>query len=123
MLTRAIQWQRDELRRDPSGDIERLISGSAIIYGHEEMSKEKRTNYLEAEFPYKWGDIKKLLGGGTEYNRAAIQRLYGRQYQDISEDLISMGVLERTTRKGEATFSVPFLYRRGLDCTQRFVGS
>jgi hypothetical protein len=64
MLTRAIQWQRDELRRDPSGDIERLISGSAIIYGHEEMSKEKRTNYLEAEFPHKWGDIKKLLGGG-----------------------------------------------------------
>lgn len=122
LLTRAIQWQRDELRRDPRGDVERLISGPAIIYGHEEMSKEKRTNYLEAEFPHKWDEIKKLVGGGTEYSRLAIQRLYGKKHQDISEDLILMGVLERTTRKGESTFRVPFLYRRGLDCTQRFVG-
>jgi hypothetical protein len=85
------------------------------------MSKEKRTSYLEAEFSHKWGEIKKLVGGGTEYSDAAIRRLFGKRHQDAAEDLISMGVLERTTRGGKQTFRVPFLYRHGLDCTQRFV--
>jgi len=123
LLTRAIQWQRDAFRRDPSEKTERLISASAIVYGLEEMSKEKRSNYLEAEFPHKWVEIKKLLGGGTEYSEAAMRRLFGKQHQDAAEDLISMGVLERATRGGEHTFRVPFLYRYGLDCTQRYVAS
>jgi hypothetical protein len=123
LLTRAIQWQRDAFRRDPSGETERLISAPAIIYGLEEMSKEKRTTYLEAEFPHKWDTIKQLIAGGTEYSEAAMQRLFGKKNQDATEDLISVGVLERATKKGVHTFRVPFLYRRGLDCTQRFVAS
>jgi hypothetical protein len=123
LLTRAIQWQRDEFRRDQSGETERLISGPAISYGLEEMSKEKRTTYLEAEFPHKWDAIKKLIGGGTEYSDAAIHRLFGRKYQDAAEDLISMGVLERATKRGVLTFRVPFIYRRALDCTQKFVAA
>jgi hypothetical protein len=88
------------------------------------MSKEKRTNYLEAEFPHKWGEIKKLLGGGTEYSSGAMQRLFGKRYQTAVEDLICIGVLERRTKKGGAqTFRVPYLYRHGLDCTQRFVAT
>ena len=121
LLTRAIQWQRDEYRRDQSGTTDRLISGPAISYGLEEMSKEKRTTYLEAEFPHKWDAIRKLIGGGTEYSDTAIHRLFGKKYQDSAEDLISMGVLERGTRRGVQTFRVPFIYRRALDCTQRFV--
>jgi hypothetical protein len=123
LLTRAIQWQRDAFRRDPTQGTEELISGSAIIYGLEEMSKEKRTNYLEAEFPHKWAEIKKLIGGGTEYSAAAMQRLFGKRYQTATDDLISMGVLERATKGGQQTFRVPYLYRRGLECTQRFVAS
>jgi hypothetical protein len=122
LLTRAIQWQRDEYRRDQSGQTERLISGPAIVYGLEELSKEKGTTYLEAEFPHKWDAIKKLIGGGTEYSTAALQRLFGRKHQDITEDLISMGVLERTKRE-VPTFRVPFVYRRALDCTQKFIGT
>jgi hypothetical protein len=68
LLTRAIQWQRGAFRRAPTEETDQLISGSAITYGLEEMSKEKRTNYLEAEFPHKWVEIKKLVGGGTEYS-------------------------------------------------------
>ena len=123
LLTRAIQWQRDEFRRDHTAETERLISGPAIIYGLEEMSKEKGTTYLEAEFPHKWDVIKKLIGGGTEYSDAAIHRLFGRKYQDAAEDLISMGIFERATRRGVHTFRVPFIYRRALDCTQKFVAS
>jgi hypothetical protein len=123
LLTRAIQWQRDAFRRAPTEETEQLISGSAITYGLEEMSKEKRTNYLEAEFPHKWVEIKKLVGGGTEYSSSAMQRLFGKKYQNAIEDFISIGVLERTTRSGELTLRVPFLYRHGLDCTQRFVAN
>ncbi len=123
LLTRATQWQRDGYKRDHGGQTPRLISGQAIIYGLEEMSKEKRTTYLEAEFPHKWDTIKKLIGGGTEYSDAAIHRLFGRKYQDAVEDLVSMGVLERRAKRGVQTFRVPFIYRRALDCTQRFVAA
>ncbi len=122
-MTRAIQWQRDAFRRDPTGGAEQLILAPAITYGLEEMSKEKRTNYLEAEFPHKWGEIKKLVGGGTGYSATAMQRLFGKKYQAAAEDLVSIGVLERATSGGEQTFRVPFLYRHGLDCTQRFVAT
>jgi hypothetical protein len=100
LLTRAIQWQRDTFRRDPTEETEQLISAPAILYGLEEMSKEKRTNYLEAEFPHKWGEIKKLVRGGTEYSSDAMQRLFGKKYQSAVEDLISIGVLERRATKG-----------------------
>jgi hypothetical protein len=123
LMTRAIQWQRDAFRRDPTGETEQLIFAPAITYGLKEMSKEKRANYLEAEFPHKWGEIKKLVGGGTGYSAVAMQRLFGKKYQAATEDLISIGVLERATRAGEQTFRVPFLYRHGLDCTQRFVAT
>ncbi len=123
LITRAIQWQRDAFRRAPTEATDELISGSAIIYGLEEMSKEKRTNYLEAEFPHKWSEIKKLVGGGTEYSAAAMQRLFGKRHQVTIEDLISIGALERATKAGEHTFRVPFLYRHGLECTQRFVAT
>jgi hypothetical protein len=121
LLTRAIQWQRDAFRRNRPGTTEKLITAPAIIYGLEELSKEKRTTYLEAEFPHKWEMIKKLLGGGTEYSEPAINRLLGKKHQAAAEDLISVGVLERGTKRGKPTFRVPFLYRRGLECTQRFV--
>ena len=101
LLTRAIQFQRDQFRRDQRGTTERLITGSAIIYGHQEMSKEKRTMYLQAEFPHKWETIGKLIGGGTEYNEAAMNRLFGKKRDVAVEDLLSMGVLERATKDGK----------------------
>jgi hypothetical protein len=121
LLTRAIQWQRDAFRQNRPGTTAQLITAPAIIYGLEELSKEKRATYLEAEFPHKWDMIQKLIGGGTEYTEQAINKLFGKKHQGAAEDLISVGVLERGTKKGKTTFRVPFLYRRGLECTQRFV--
>jgi hypothetical protein len=121
LLTRAIQWQRDAFRQNRPGTTAQLITGPAIIYGLEELSKEKRATYLEAEFPHKWDMIQKLIGGGTEYSEQAINKLFGKKNQSAAEDLISIGVLERGTKKGKTTFRVPFLYRRGVECTQRFV--
>lgn len=121
LLTRACQQQRDALRGDPQGETERLVSGPAIIYGLEELSKEKRTVYLEAEFPQKWPEIRKLVSGGTEYSETAMKRIFGRKYSQSIEDLLSLGIVERRTRAGAPSFKIPFLYRRGLECTQKFV--
>lgn len=123
LITRACQQQRDTFRQDPQGDTDRLILGPAIIYGLEELSKEKRTIYLAAEFPHKWTEIRKLIGGGTEYSERAIKRIFGRKHEQSIEDLLSLGILERATRKGTRSFKIPFLYRRGLECTQRYVSS
>lgn len=121
LLTRASQKQRDTFRQDSSGETERLIYGPAIIYGLDELSKGKRTSYLEAEFPHKWEEIRKLLGGGTEYSHPAVKRLFGSSIDKTLEDLISMGVLYRASKNGEPTFRVPFVYRKGLECTQKFI--
>lgn len=121
LLTRACQQQRDIWRQDPQGETERLVLGPAIIYGLEQLSKQKRTVYLEAEFPHKWPEIRKLVGGGTEYSETAMKRIFGRKYEQSMEDLLSLGIVETATRKGDRSFKIPFLYRRGLDCTQKFV--
>jgi hypothetical protein len=123
LLTRACQWQRDEFRREPQGETDRLILGQALIYGLGELSKEKRTEYLQAEFPHKWSEIKKLVGGSTEYGEAAMKSVFGRGYGQTIEDLTSLGVLERSTREGKRTYKVPYLYRRGLECTQKFTSA
>ncbi len=121
LVNRASQKQRDLFRKDPSGTTQRLIHGPAIVYGLEELSRAKRVNYLEAEFPHKWHDIRRLVGGGTEYSHSALKRIFGKTAERVVDDLVSMGVLSRGTRQGEPAYKVPFLYRRGLECTQKFV--
>ncbi len=123
LVTRACQWQRDEFLADTSGTTERLLTSAAIRYGMDELSRRKRTTLLEAEFPHLWPKMKKLVGGGTEYSERAAARLFGKKYQDTVEDLESIGVLYKATRAGRRTFKVPFLYRKGLELTQKFVAS
>lgn len=123
LLTRAGQRQRDTYRREPDGSTDRLINGPAIIYGLNELSKEKRTLHLEAEFPHLWKEISRLVGGGTQYSEAALKRIFGQRSHEITKDLVSIGLLERGTRKQKLAFSIPFLYRTGLECTQKFIGS
>jgi hypothetical protein len=121
LLVRAGQRQRDDFRGDPNGRTDRLIHGPAIAYGLDALSKAKRINYLEAEFSHMWENIQKLVGGGIEYSEAALHRLFGPKADRTIEDLVSIGVLYAATRKGSTTYRVPFLYREGLDCTQRYI--
>lgn len=121
LLVRANQKQRDDFRRDPEGTTDRLIHGPAIIHGLDELSRDKRVSYLEAEFPHKWEQIRILVGGGTEYSERALRSRCGKHADKAIEDLVSIGVLYRASKSGEPTYRVPFLYRRGLECTQRFV--
>ncbi len=119
LLTKAKQKQQDEYRSYSSGETEFIIGPSAIIYGLEELSKRKRTTFLEAEFPHLWKYIKKFIGGRTQYSENDISKLFGKSWQKIVEDLISIGVLRMEGRRdGSKTFKIPFLYRSGLDVKQ-----
>lgn len=91
LLTTARQKQLDLCTADPSGSSSDIIGSSAIQYGLEELSKKKRQTYLEAEFPHLWPDISKFVGGKTEYNRVALQRLLGKNWELTVADLVSLG--------------------------------
>jgi len=119
LVTRAKQWQQDDFRSNPSGYSEWVIGPAAIRYGLAELSKRKRTTLLEAEFPHLWPEIKKFVGKKTEYSEVAMRRILGNKWHAIAEDLVSIGVFGKTTRRGKpASYRVPFLYREGLELTQ-----
>ena len=119
LLTKAKQKQEDEYTSDSSGESDFIIGPTAIIYGLDELSKRKRITFLEAEFPHLWKDIKKFVGGRTQYDEGDIRKIFGKSWQKVVEDLISVGVLkEEGGREGSKTFKIPFLYRAGLEVKQ-----
>lgn len=118
LLTRARQFQQSECNDDASGQADWVIGPAAIQYGLRELSKIKRINLLEAEFPHLWPHISKFVGGKTEYSEERLKSLLGHDWKAISEDLVSIGLLTKTTSGGRAMFKVPFLYRDGLELTQ-----
>ena len=119
LLTRAKQKQQDEYTSDSSGESDYVIGPAAIRYGLEELSTRKRTTFLEAEFPHLWEYIKKFVGGRTQYSENDIRKLFGKSWQKIVEDLISIGVLgTEGGRESSKTFKIPFLYRTGLEVRQ-----
>ena len=118
LLIRAMQRQQDTYAADPEGQSEHIIGSPAIQYGFEELSKRKRQTYLQAEFPHLWRDIEKFIGGKTEYNVSSMQALLGPTWKAVAEDLLGIGFFSKTTKRGEVIYSIPFLYRHGMDVTQ-----
>jgi hypothetical protein len=120
VLRRAIQWQTDQCRADTDGQTDNIISGRAIRYGLDEVSIAKKTNLLKAEFPHLWPKIEKFEGGRTEYRVGTLKKMFGKRWQDICGDLVSIGLLQQRgrTNGGSETYWIPHLYRKGLDLTQ-----
>jgi hypothetical protein len=119
LLTKAKQKQQDEYKSDSSGESNFIIGPTAIKYGLQELSKRKRITFLEAEFPHLWKYIKKFVGERTQYSEDDIRNLFGKNWQKVVEDLISIGVLgTEGRREGTKTFKIPFLYRAGLEIRQ-----
>ena len=118
LLTRAKQCQQDEFSSDPLGKSEWVIGSAAIHYGLTELSKKKRSTLLQAEFPHLWPHIRKFLGGKTEYGESSIKEMFGKNWAEVTEDLISIGFLTKSTRPGKSTYRIPFVYRDGLELTQ-----
>lgn len=118
LLIRAKQRQQDLCAADPDGTTEWIIGSPAILYGFNELSKRKRQTYLQAEFPHLWEHIEKFIGGKTDYSAASLRALLGPAWRHVSEDLHAIGFFSKRGTGGSETFSVPFLYRHGLDLTQ-----
>lgn len=118
LLTTARQKQLDLCLADPDGSSSDIIGSVAIQYGLEELSKKKRQTYLEAEFPHIWPSIAKFVGGKTEYNRSALQKLLGKNWEKTVEDLVSLGVLRPKTKNKIENYWIPYVYRKGLEVSQ-----
>ncbi len=118
LLNRAKQKQHDDCAANAEGVTNCIIGSSALQYGLEELSKRKRQTYLQAEFPHLWPHIEKFVGGKTEYDENSMQKTLGKDWKSISDDLVSIGVMKRTTRGNTSVYWIPFLYRYGLDLTQ-----
>jgi hypothetical protein len=118
LLIRAKQKQQDICRADPEGKSDWVIDSAAIQYGFEELSKRKRDTYLRAEFPHLWKDIEKFSGGKTEYDAETLRSLLGKDWQITSEHLLAVGFFSRNEKDGKPVFSIPFLYRHGMQLTQ-----
>ena len=118
LMIRAKQWQQDSYAADPEGKSDYVISAAAIQYGFEELSKRKRQTYLQAEFPHLWKDIEKFMGGKTEYDGNALQSVVGPKWKITAEHLFGIGFFAKSEKNGEAVFSIPFLYRHGMNVTQ-----
>ncbi len=73
---------------------------------------------MKAEFPHLWQYVEKFQGGKSEYSTDALQKLLGKQWQKISGDLIAIGFLKMRGRIGQATYWIPYLYRKGLELTR-----
>jgi len=123
LLTRAKQHQQDQFMSNPSGLSESVIDSPAIKYGLEQLSMRKVTTYIQAEFPRLWKAAKKLEGGKTEYTQEALKRLFGKNWENIAKDLVSIGILKTVKRNGKVkSYKIPFLYKDGLRLTQGTMG-
>jgi hypothetical protein len=118
LLIRAKQRQQDIYAADPEGTSDHIIGALAIQYGFEELSTRKRQTYLQAEFPHLWKDIEKFAGGKTDYNASALQSLLGSKWKTTAEHLLAIGFFSKGEKRGEAVYSIPFLYRHGMNLTQ-----
>ncbi|MGB6687255.1 MAG: hypothetical protein WBE76_05380 [Terracidiphilus sp.] len=118
LLIRAKQKQQDLCAVEPDGQSDYVIGAAAIQYGFEELSKRKKETYLEAEFPHFWGDIAKFSGGKTVYDAAALQTLLGKNWRSITDNLLAIGFVSSGKRSGEEVYTIPFLYRHGMNLTQ-----
>ena len=118
LVIRAKQKQQDIYGADPEGTSAWVIDTAAIQYGFEELSKRKRDTYLRAESPHLWKDSEKFSGGKTEYDINTLQSLLGKRWKVTSEHLLAVGFLSKNEKDGEAVFSIPFLYRHGMQLSQ-----
>ncbi len=118
LLIRAKQKQQDTYAADPEGQSDWVIGAPAIRYGFEELSRRKRATYLQAEFPHLWREIEKFLGGKTEYKASTLEDILGLSWKATADNLLAIGFFSKGEKAGEDVYSIPYLYRHGMNLTQ-----
>jgi hypothetical protein len=62
--------------------------------------------------------MEKFDGGKTDYTAKALRTLLGTEWSAITTHLLAIGFLSKGSKRGEEVFSIPFLYRHGMNLTQ-----
>lgn len=115
LLTKAKQHQQSILQSNKAGKSLDFFDSNSIQYGLAELSKRKRTTYLEAEFPHLWEHMEKFAGGPVRFSEEHVRKYLGRDWSDVVKDLKSIGFLAESHSKTGRHFSIPYLYRKGLE--------
>lgn len=95
---------------------EPLLGIRGLKYGHEKLSKIKKENYLQAEFPKLWPSVKLFEGQKAEHNEVSLKKLLGHEWKDITEKLVLIGFFNKSV--GKNIYTIPFLFRPGLEIKQ-----
>lgn len=112
-MAKGIEYKKFQHNK---GNREHLLSVDSMREALEELSVQKRKNYLEAEFPHMWNNIEKLQDGHSIHNGQSLELLYGQDWKRVVDDFISIGLLKHDPKK--AYYRVPKLYMKGLRITQ-----
>ena len=115
LLEAALKAQVNHLQRGQSLT-EFLVGPQALKEGWVELSVRKCRNYLHAEFPDFWHDIKKFENAKAEHNAKSLATLLGPDWQSKADDLVSLGFLQH--RPGPRTYTIPLLFRPGMGVKQ-----
>jgi len=92
-----------------------LLSSHAVYMGHQAMSRNKRENFLKAEFAHFWPAIERLHGQKADHDRESVTEVLGSHSQSL-RDLVALGVLRLNPQTQR--YAVPFLYRPALAVKQ-----
>ncbi len=114
-LINAARGHQLELLRANSTAMPCVLSPAAVLFGHQEMSNKKKTNFLKAEFDHFWRCLEKFQNQKAEHDDGSLRRLLGEDYGAL-KDLMAIGFLKHNPRAG--TYTIPFLYRPGLGIRQ-----
>jgi hypothetical protein len=90
-----------------------LIQKAALQEAVEQLSKDKREKYLNAEFPHLQSAISSFQGGRSDYSEKALEQKLGAEWRKVVEDLKSIGFLAFDGKK--AIWKIPVIWRKGLD--------
>ncbi|MCW5900733.1 MAG: hypothetical protein KIT10_15860 [Flavobacteriales bacterium] len=115
LVLRAIQHEQTLCMGDTDGSNDYILSSASLVYGYEELSKKKRVTYLQAEFPHLWEFIQRFVGGKTEYDEDALVEVLGSDWKNTVDKLVAVGFLSKWRKSDSDVYSIPFLYRPGLD--------
>ncbi len=118
LLNYAKQRQCSIVSSDLAGESLFLFSSISLRYGHKELSKSKKVNLLQAEYPHLFPKMEKFAKGKSEYSQNALKKLLGRKWEKSVADLHSIGFLQKTKLKGKITYKVPYIYSVGLEITR-----
>jgi hypothetical protein len=109
-IAKACQFKKFKLNPEPQ---DFLISEDIFKISIGELSKHKRNSFLFAEFPHLKDSILAFEGRYAEHNDDSLQRILGREWHKIVDDLSSIGFIGRVPKS--ATYKIPFIWRKGLN--------